>query len=211
MNTYTKGLLLTVALFISTAAFAAVEPGKDFRVLNPSQPTSSNKIEVLEFFYYGCSHCFDLHPPLTTWEKTIPQDVELILVPTIFRESWEIMARTFYALESMGQLQKLHDPLFRAMHVDNVLLNDEAQVGDFVAKNGVDKTKFSAAYNSFSVQSKTARAKQMIRAYGISGTPTIVVDGKYLITGLRSADTLRVLNEVIVMARKARSAKPKRN
>ncbi len=211
MNQSIKNLLLAAALLLGAVGFAAAEPDKGYKVLDPALPTSSNKIEVLEFFYYGCSHCFDLHPPLSAWEKTMPQDVELILVPTIFRESWEVMARTFYALESMGQLQKLHDPLFRAMHVDKITLNDEAQIGDFVAKNGVDRTKFSAAYNSFSMRSKVERAKQMIRIYGISGTPTIVVDGKYLITGLRTADTMRVLNEVIVMARKARSAKPKRN
>ena len=112
-----------------------------------------------------------------------------------------------YALESIGQLDKLHDALYRAWNVDNVQLFDEAAIGDFVAKRGVDRAKFSAAYNSFSMQSKVTRARQMIRSYGVSGTPTIVVDGKYLITGLQPDDTIRVLKEVIAMARKEHTGK----
>ncbi|MEO8330902.1 MAG: thiol:disulfide interchange protein DsbA/DsbL [Gallionella sp.] len=205
MNKLIKGLLIAAALFISGAALAAVELGKDYKLLNPSQSTGSKKIEVLEFFFYGCSHCYRLHTPLSAWEKTMPKDVELTFVPTIFRDSMEPMARTMYALESIGQLDKLHDPLYRAWNVDNLELFDEAAIGDFVAKHGVDKAKFSAAYNSFAMQSKVTRAKQMVRSYGINGTPTLVVDGKYLITGLQPDDTVRVLKEVVAMARKTRS------
>ncbi|MDA8260452.1 MAG: thiol:disulfide interchange protein DsbA/DsbL [Betaproteobacteria bacterium] len=203
MNKLTKSLLVAAALFISGAAFAAVEPGRDYQLLNPSQPTGTKKIEVLEFFFYGCSHCFNLHPLLSAWEKTMPKDVEMTLVPTIFRDSSEPMARTYYALESLGQRQHLHDALYRAWNVEKLDINDEAKISDFVAKHGVDRARFSAAYNSFSIQSKVARARQMIRSYGINGTPTLVVDGKYLITDLQPADTVRVLSEVIAMARKA--------
>ena len=207
MNKSIRSLLITAALFISGAAFAAAELGKDYKLLNPAQPTSSKKIEVLEFFFYGCSHCFHLHTPLSAWEKTKPKDVELTFVPTIFRDNMEPMARTMYALESIGQLDKLHDALYRAWNVDNIELFDEASIGDFVAKHGVDRAKFSAAYNSFSMQSKVERARQMIRSYGINGTPTLVVDGKYVITGLQPDDTVRVLKEVVAMARKARSGR----
>ncbi|MFZ2542313.1 MAG: thiol:disulfide interchange protein DsbA/DsbL [Gallionella sp.] len=205
MNKLIKGLLVAAALFINGAAFGAAEMGKDYSLLNPSQPASGKKIEVLEFFFYGCSHCFDLHPLLSSWEKTIPKDVELTYVPTIFRDSMEPMARTLYALESIGQLHKVHDELYRAWNVDKVQLYDEASISHFVTKLGIDKAKFSAAYNSFSMQSKVARAKQMVRSYGVKGTPTLVVDGKYLISGLHPEDTIRVLNEVVKIARKARS------
>lgn len=204
MNKLSKICFLAVSLFISATTWAAVEPGKDYQLLNPPLPTDTKKIEVLEFFFYGCSHCYSLHPLLTTWEKTMPKDVELVLVPTIFRANWEPMARTYYALDSLGQQKQLHDALYRAWNVDNLLLNDEASASDFVAKHGVDRTKFSAAYNSFSIGSKVTRAKQMIRSYGVNGTPTLVVEGKYLITGLQPADTIRVLGEVVTMARKAR-------
>ncbi|WP_435628667.1 thiol:disulfide interchange protein DsbA/DsbL [Candidatus Ferrigenium straubiae] len=204
-----KNLFVAALLLIGSSAFAAVEIGRDYKLLNPPQPAGANKIEVLEFFFYGCSHCFHLHPQLSAWEKTMPKDVDLIYVPTIFRDSWEPMARTFYALESLGQLHQHHDALYKAWNVDNEVLGDEAKVLDFLVPRGVDRTKFSAAYNSFSMQSKVVRAKQMIRSYSISGTPTLVVDGKYMISGLQPADAIRVLNEVIEMARKERAAKMK--
>lgn len=203
-----KTLFVAAALLIGGTAFAAAEPGKEYKVLNPALPTSTKKIEVLEFFFYGCSHCFHLHPYMNTWEKTMPRDVELTYVPTIFRDSWEPMAQTFYALESMGQLHQLHDALYQAWNVNNLELNDEARILDFVAPRGVDRTKFSAAYGSFTVKSKVTRAKQMIRSYGINGTPTLVVDGKYMITALQPADAIRVLNEVIALARKDHPAIP---
>jgi protein dithiol oxidoreductase (disulfide-forming) len=203
MKSLIRSLVVVVTLLISGAAIAEAVLGKDYKMLNPAQPTSSKKIEVLEFFFYGCSHCFHLHPLLSAWEKTMPKDVELTFVPTVFRDSWEPMANTFYALESMGQRQQLHDALYRAWNEDNVTLTEEDKIVDFVAKHGVDRAKFTAAYNSFSMQSKVTRAKQMIRSYNISGTPTLVVDGKYVIEGLQPEDTIRALKEVIVMARKA--------
>jgi thiol:disulfide interchange protein DsbA len=207
VNNSIKSLLVAVALFFSGAAFAAAELGRDYKLLNPPLPVASKKIEVLEFFFYGCSHCFDLHTPLSAWEKTMPRDVELTYVPTIFRDSMEPMARTLYALESIGQFDKLHDVLYRAWNVDKVQLFDEASISDFVARHGVDKAKFSSAYNSFSMQSKVTRARQMVRSYGVRGTPTLVVDGKYMISGLYPEDTIHVLNEVVAMARKARSGR----
>jgi len=203
MESLIRSLVVAVALFISGAALAGAQLGKDYSLLNPAQPTGTKKIEVLEFFFYGCSHCFHLHPLLSAWEKTMPKDVELTFVPTIFRDSWEPMANTFYALESMGQQQQLHDALYRAWNEENLALTDADKIADFVAKHGVDRAKFTAAYNSFSMQSKVTRAKQMIRSYGINGTPTLVVDGKYVIEGLQPEDTIRALKEVIVMARKA--------
>lgn len=197
-----KSLVIALSLLVGGAAFAAAELGKDYSLLNPPQPTETKKIEVLEFFFYGCSHCFHLHPLLSTWEKTMPKDVQLTFVPTIFRDSWEPMAHTYFALESLGQRDQLHDALYRAWNEQNMTLIDEDKIADFVAQHGVDRAKFMAAYDSFSVQSKVARAKQMIRSYGIDGTPTLIVDGKYKIEGLQPDDTIRALKEVIVMARK---------
>jgi thiol:disulfide interchange protein DsbA len=135
----------------------------------------------------------------------MPKDVELQYVPVIFRDSWEGMARTFYALEALGQQRRLHDELFNAWNVNNIDLSDEVKVADFVSQRGVDRGKFTAAINSFSMSSKVARSNQMVRDYGIRGTPTIVVEGKYLITGLEPAETIKVLDAIVVKARKERS------
>lgn len=205
MKLFAKFFAVVVLLFATQAQAEAVA-GRDYKVLNPAQPTSGSKVEVLEFFFYGCGHCYHLHGPLSKWEKTMPKDVDLQPVPVIFRDSWEPMARAFYALESIGQREKLHNDLFEAWNVYNTDLSDAGKITDFVAKRGVDKSKFTAAYNSFSLQSKVARSNQMVQAFGIRGTPTIAVDGKYIITGLEPADTIRVLDEVIKIARKERQA-----
>ena len=200
-----KQILAISLLLLSTQVMADLQAGRDYKELSPAQPThSGEKIEVLEFFFYGCSHCFNLHPQLSAWEKKMPKDVTLQYVPTIFRDTWEGMARTFYALEALGQLNRLHDSLFDAWNVSNIDLSDEARVTDFVAQHGVDRAKFSAAYNSFTMSSKVARSNQMVRDYTIRGTPTIVVDGKYIITGLEPAETIKVLDAVVAKARKER-------
>jgi thiol:disulfide interchange protein DsbA len=202
-----KSLVVAAALLISGAAVAAAEQGKEYKLLNPQQPTSTKKIEVLEFFFYECGHCFRLHPLMAAWEKNLPKDVELVYVPTMFRDSTEPLARTFYALESLGKIKQLDDAIYRAIHVSNENLFDLESIGAFVGRNGVDRAKFAAAYNSFSVQSKVTRAKQMIRSYGIDGTPTLIVDGKYVISDLQPEDTMRVLNDVIARARKEHAGK----
>lgn len=201
-----KQIFMALALLCATQAGA--QGAAAYAVLNPPQPThnSKNKVEVLEFFFYGCSHCFKLHPFLSAWEKKMPKDVELVFVPAIFNPSWEASARTFYALEAMGQRKQLHDALFNVWN-SNVELIDEASSANFVAKQGVDPKKFSAIYSSFSMQSDLARAQQLAQSYKISGTPTLVVDGKYLITGLQPADTMLALDAAVARARKERAGK----
>jgi thiol:disulfide interchange protein DsbA len=201
-----KQLFAVFAVLCATYAQAEVVAGKDYTILKSPQPTSSGKkVEVLEFFFYGCSHCYHLHPFISAWEKKIPKDVKLEYVPVVFNESWEPMAHTFYALEAMGQRKQLHDALFEAWNVQNTDLSDEAHISEFVAKHGVDRSRFDADYNSFSMASKIARSNQLVQSYGVRGTPTIAVDGKYIITGLLPEETIRVLDGVIQIARKERN------
>lgn len=200
---------LLAVFFILASAQTLAEPlmGTDYKLIEPAQATrSGNKIEVLEFFFYGCSHCFHLHPDLTAWERKMPKDVELVLVPTIFNATWEPMAYSYYALEVMGQQLKLHDDLYEAWNVKNIDLSDESKIAAFVAQRGVDSKKFSEAYHSFSVQSKVMRSKQLTQSYNIRGTPTIIVDGKYLITGLQPAAAIQVMSALIDKARRERGA-----
>jgi protein dithiol oxidoreductase (disulfide-forming) len=201
-----KQLIAVLALLCATCAQAEVMVGKDYNILGQPQPVASgNKIEVLEFFSYSCSHCYHLHPLLSAWEKKMPKDVALQYVPVVFGASQEPMAHAFYALEMLGKIGQLHDPLFVAWNVTGVDLSDEEKIAEFVAKHGVDRKKFSAEFNSFSVSSKVARSNQWVLRYGIRGTPTMIVDGKYVITNLHPEDTIRVLDEVIKIARKERS------
>ncbi len=201
-----RQLFVVVALLCATYAQAEVVAGRDYKVMNSPMPTSSGKkVEVLEFFFYGCPHCYHLHPYISAWEKKMPKDVTLEYVPVIFNDSWEPMAHTYYALEAMGKIKDLHDALFEAWNVQNIDLSDEARITEFVAKHGVDRSKFDAGYNSFAISSKIARSNQLVQSYGIRGTPTIAVDGKYIITGLQPQETIRVLDEVVALARKERS------
>jgi protein dithiol oxidoreductase (disulfide-forming) len=200
-----RHLFAVLALLGATCAQAQVVAGRDYTILSSPQPISSGKkVEVLEFFFYGCSHCYHLHPFMTEWEKKMPKDVSLEFVPVIFNDSWEPMAHTFYALEAMGKIKQLHDPLFQAWN-QNVDLSDEAKISEFVGKYGVDRSRFDADYNSFTVSSKIVRSNQMVQNYGVRGTPTIAVDGKYVISGLQPQETIRVLDEVIKIARKDRN------
>jgi len=207
MRNMMKSLILLSVMMIGGAALAAVVEGKDYTVLSNPQPTSGKNIEVLEFFFYGCSHCYNLHPYLDEWEKEMPRGVVLKYVPTIFRPSMESMARTYYALESIGKLNQLHEPLYKAWNVNNMQLYEKEKIADFVVSKGVDRAKFLATYNSFSMQSSVSRARQMTRSYMIQGTPTLIVAGKYAISGLQPVDTVRVLSEVIELARKDESGR----
>ncbi len=205
---FIKQFFLVLVLIVTPHAFAAPEAGKGYTLINPPHPVSTGaKIEVLEFFFYGCGHCLKLHPLLIEWENKMPKDVELVYVPTIFSNTMEPMARTFYALELIGQRKKLHDALFNAWHVDNIDLSDEARITKFVAQRGVDGKKFGDAYNAFAIQSKVTRSRQMAQSYDIRGVPTLIVDGKYRITGLRPAEAMLALDAALDLARKERAGK----
>jgi thiol:disulfide interchange protein DsbA len=203
MNKIQKLLAALLLLLAAQSPAWADEPG--YTVLRSAQPThSGNKIEVLEFFFYGCSHCYNLRPNLLAWEKKKPKDVAMDFVPTIFADQWEPMANTYYALDAMGKHRALDDALYDAWHQE-IILTDADQIADFVSQHGVDRQKFAAQYNSFTVQAQVARSKQMMLAYNIRGTPTLVVDGKYVVTGLLPDDMIRALDMAVSRARKDRA------
>lgn len=205
---FIRQFLVILALLCAVQVYAEPQVGKNYVVLSPAQPTRSGiKIEVLEFFFYGCPHCFKLHQTMSAWENKMPLDVDLTFIPAIFNPSWEPMASTFYALEKMGQRAQLHDDLYNAWNISNMNLTDETKIADFVAQHGVDRQKFRDAYSSFSMQSKVIHAKQIGQNYGIRNTPTLIVDGKYLIAGLHPAETIEVLNDLIDKVRKERTDK----
>lgn len=212
-----RALTFLAATVFSLSVLAAPEEafeGHDYtRVSNPQPVATGKKIEVLEFFWYRCPHCFHLEPGLTTWLKTLPQDAQIRRVPAVFRDDWMPGAKLYYTLEQMNLLGRLHEKVFDATHVENLNLNDPAVLGGWIAKQGVDRKKFDGIYRSFSVQSKATQGARLASVYGITGVPTFVVDGKYSTSvGMTGSEArlFEVLDQLIAKARAERRAKAAR-
>lgn len=206
-------LLLSVGLGLAAVSSvrADIVEGRDYTVLPEPRPTESSKnIEVLEFFWYGCPHCNDLHPLIKAWQKKMPKDVSFRYVPAVFRANWVVGSKTFYALEALSVRDKLHDKVYDAIHLDKIDLSKEDILFDWMAKQGIERPKFIDAYNSFSVQNQATRSTQMSKDYNLSGVPALVVDGRYLTSGRMGGtpqDAIRTLEELIVKVRKERAKK----
>lgn len=173
--------LATVAGFLmQSPAQAAPAEGKEYQVLKAAQPVTPGKIEVTEFFWYGCPHCYDFEPDLEAWVKKQGKDVVFKRVPVAFRDDLLPHTRIYYALESLGKVDALHGKVFAAIHSERKRLLDPNEIADLMARNGIDRKAFLDAYNSFSVSTNTQRANKIADAYKIDGVPTIVIQGKYV-------------------------------
>lgn len=199
------GLALLVGI-CAASAHAAVVAGRDYVPVSPAQQTDAKgKVEVIEFFSYACPHCHAFEPTLEPWIKKLPKDVEFKRIPVIFRDTWGPLAKLYFALEAIGELERLHAAAFDAMHLDNINLSDPSIQADWVAKKGVDRKKFVDAYNSFSVQSKVNRAQQIAQGYKVSGVPAIAVAGRFMTSQSMaggSEGTLRVVEELVEQVRR---------
>lgn len=205
-----------LALSLSSGAAAQLAPGKDYQLINPAQPTASGaKVEVIEFFYYGCPGCNSLLPHLSAWLKKKPADVEFRRAPVVFQDGWLPLTTAYYAFDAMGLVDKLHHELFRAIHERRTLeikglLRDQKPLFDWVEKQGVDRKQFVDVYNSFGVRSRTNRSIELPGNYHVTSTPTLVVDGRYLTTPAMVGSYegyFRVLDQLIAMARKEGAAR----
>lgn len=200
-----------LALAVTTLAFAAPAAlaQNPYATLSPPQPTDGGgKIEVIEFFWYGCPHCYNLEPAVNTWLKNAPKDVVFKRVPAYPSESWGEMARVYYTLEAMGQLDKYHQKVFDAMHQDKLNLANKKIREEWLVKNGIEVAKYNEAEKSFSVATKMQRAKQLTSAYKVDSVPRLVVNGKYY-TGPENAGSTQnmfpVVDQLLGMARKEKS------
>ena len=175
-------ILATLGLFAAVGAGAAeLKEGLDFRVINPPLTADKNKIEVTEFFWYGCPHCFDFEPVLAAWVKKLPADVSFRRVPAIFpNNKWMPGARLYYTLEAMNQLEKMHSEVFAGTHVERLRLDDEKIMFEWVVKKGVDAKKFSETWSSFGVQTRVQQTRDLTTAAGLTGVPAVMVHGRYL-------------------------------
>jgi len=176
------GSTVALLLVVLASAVQAQQPvaDKDYKVITPPQKQETGaKIEVIEFFSYACPHCADFEPALQDWIKRKPKDAELRRVPLVFRDSWKPLAKLFYTLEAVGEVDKLHRKVFEAIHKENQQLFTDQAVIDWAAKQGLDKAKFEQIYNSFGIDAKVQRSVAMGRAYGVQFTPAMAVNGKY--------------------------------
>jgi len=142
-------------------------------------PSADKKIEVVEFFWYGCPHCFAFEPALESWVKRLPADVYFRQVPVGFMAPHQAHQKLFYALQEMGQLAAMHRKVFSAIHQQGRRLGSESEISAFVVANGLDGDKFNAAFKSFGVNTKANRAKQLSEAYKIDGVPALGVQGRF--------------------------------
>ena len=197
MNRVRRALVATISL----APLAALAQRTDYVELNPPQPVeTTDKIEVLEFFWYGCIHCYNLEPKLETWLKTLPKDVEFRRVPAVFNERWAHDASIYYAFEAMGLLDKLHRPFFDSIHRDRLRTDNWQNLSAWLEKQGVDTKKFETTVKSFGVQSKTKRAIRLTTGYKIDGTPAMAVHGRYTVPS--SEGMLGTVNQLVAQVRK---------
>jgi protein dithiol oxidoreductase (disulfide-forming) len=192
-----RRILAAAALAASVLAFAAPaaaqqQPG--VTELSPPLPTDGKgKVEVIEFFWYECPHCYSLEPYLERWIKKLPADVEFRRVPATFNERWNISARVYYAFEAMGLVDQLHRPLLDAIHKDRLRVTDERQLTEWLQSKGVDVGKFSSTLKSFAVESRLKRAQGLVQGSKIDGVPALVVNGQYVVSAGAGGSEERML------------------
>ncbi len=206
MNRNRRSLVVALASAPFLAPLVARAQAGAYTELKPPQPVETgNRIEVIEFFWYGCPHCYDLEPLIEPWRRKLPSDVQFVLVPAVFNERWALDAGIYYALDALGLVDKLHRPLFDAIHRDGLRTDKQDARDEWLKKQGVDAKKFEDAFRSFGVQSKVKRAAQQTVAYKIDGTPAMAVQGRYTVSAEQGAThqgMLATVERLVDMVRK---------
>lgn len=173
-------MLMAFSVNTMAADFVA---GKDYTVVqNPGKVDVPGKIEVREFFWYGCPHCFKLEPHMQAWLKKIPKDVNFVRTPASMNPLWEQGARAYFVSEALGVRKRTHLPLFHANGTGQQILQKD-QFAKFFTKYGIPEAKFNSTYNSFAITAKVSQANKLAQQYQLSGVPAVVVNGKYVVQG----------------------------
>jgi thiol:disulfide interchange protein DsbA len=204
-------------LALAAAALAAraqealrVRQNIEYRLI-PQQPVESGeRIEVIDFFWYGCPFCNELQPALEAWIRRKPADVVLRRVPAILRESWAPHARIYYTLELLGEVERLHLAVYHGYHVERLHMSRPEVMEQWAASNGIERKRWLDAYHSPETDARVARARVLAERYEVRGTPTLVVDGRYLTSGDMApslAGMIPVLEELIALARRRRTGR----
>lgn len=177
--------LFTAAMLLACPLQAAPVEGRDYsKLTTPQMPETQGKTEVIEFFSWGCPHCHHLHPLISQWAAQLPANVKFVRIPvSMGHPQWGQLVRAYYALQATGDLERLDTPLFDAIHNQKLRLFDERSITAWAASQGVNAAKFTEAFNSFNVSTRSSHAEQLSRDYQVQGIPQIVVAGKYVVKG----------------------------
>jgi len=166
-------------------------------IANPVNTGDSSKVEVIEAFWYGCSHCFRFEPLITNWEENKPDDVDFVRFPALWNNLMKIHAQVYYAAEALDAVDALHEHIFNAINVERNMLQNEGQISELFAEHGVSQEDFDRTFNSFSVRTKVNQAEARMQDYGIRSTPNMIVNGKYLITTSENVRTQQEMLEIV--------------
>ncbi len=207
-------LMLTLGtLIFGTFAFAeAPKPGDQFDAVAQAISTdNAAKIEVMEIFWYGCSHCYSMEAPMSIWVKKLPSDVYFKRVPGLPNPSWAPMAKAFYAMETLGVSEKLHTKLFEAIHKQKTLnpTDEKAAIEWVTAQSGLDKLKVESAFKSFTINTSLNRAAIIFRNSGATGVPSLVIDGKYITSSTMAGGNEQALKTADYIIENVRTDKAK--
>ena len=202
-------LLVSAAMLPATMAQGAgINPDGKYELITPPQPTDTpDKIEVLEVFWYGCPHCFTFLPNMEQYKAGKPDYVAVRHMPAIFRDSWVAHARAFYTAELLGVEDQIRRPLFEAIHLHKQALDSKEELRKFFEKYGVSNDDFNKTYDSFAVQTLLRKSQVMQQRYGVRGTPTVIVNGKYRVSGSLAGSRENVIKVIEALVERERAEK----
>lgn len=202
--------LLALLMPLSGLAQESFQAGTHYAVIEtPVRTRNAEKIEVVELFWYGCGHCYTFEPIINQWKKSIPEDVDFYRSPAMWGGPMELHARAFYAAKALKVLDKVHTPLFLTLNVERKKLNTPEAIADLFVDYGVEREKTLKTLGSFGILSQVRQADARMRSYKVSGTPEVVVNGKFRVSAKMAggqAEMIKVLNFLIEQERAAMSA-----
>ncbi|HSW15142.1 MAG TPA: thiol:disulfide interchange protein DsbA/DsbL [Solimonas sp.] len=216
MRAFVRGLsavLLALSAFACSAQDAQYTAGKEYKkVREMLAPADAKRISVEEFFWYGCPHCYALDPVISAWARKLPADADFTRVPnTLGRAEGVLHAKAFYTAQALNVFDKLHPALFAAIHQQNMMLNDEAQIaGVFNRSTGLMPDVFGSTFNGFAVDAKYRKSEQLSKSYGVTSVPVVVVGGKYMTSASMAGSNenlLKVVDFLVTKVRKERGGK----
>ena len=201
--------IATLALLASTSVHAAgIDPAGKYDLVTPPQPTDTpDKVEVVEVFWYGCPHCFTFLPAMEQYKKSKPDYVAVRHMPAIFRDSWVAHARAFYTADLLGISDQIHRPLFDAIHLRKQRMDSREALMEFFAEYGISNDDFTKTYNSFAVETLLRKSQVMQQRYGVRGTPSVIVNGKYRVSGSLAGSTENMIKVVEALVEQERAEK----